>query len=550
MKHQRAVIGLAFASLFFAVLLPPEAYPDGKLAVILCATFAFFASLSERRISPSYIRGGLAVFGFLILHSLLVSVDTYRSLEFVSILWAYYCLFGFFFYAGFEPLKPLAVCMVVLCAIVSGYGLYQYFWGFDQLYSYVSYAGSDQILKIPALARIASRRVFSTLALPGTLWGFLIMALPFHASLWRDNRWIKAALSLGAFMLLATGFLTRSFGFLVGLFVLAAAWMILRHRQLVWRHGRVALIVVLVLALVGGAFYSMRRSAIEGANPVSLRAKNWISAWTIFAAHPMGTGLNTYGVVYSRYMLPGANTTQYTHNTPLQLLSEVGYPALIAGAGLLLLALRARRRGQYSNLPPYVLLALAVWAIHNMIDINVYFPSLGVLGAVMLGVLLRQPSLIPQPQAKAESAVIASVGIFALVFAALAMVSTELQFRAQAEYDENRLQAAAETLDLAQTLMPLNSSLYHDYGDINLNLFHRRREAKYLDAATHSFRRAIALSPEKSGSRIGLTLCLASANRVETALDELRAAQRRDPENTNVHAIARLLENRKAGISN
>ena len=546
MKSPRAVIGLAFASLFFAILLPPEAYPDGKLAVILCATFAFLASLTERRIPPAYIRGGLAVFGFLILHSVFVSVDSYRSLEFTSILWAYYCLFGFFLYAGFDPVKPLAVCMVALCAIVSGYGLYQYFWGFDQLYSYVAYAGSDQILKIPALERIATRRVFSTLALPGTLWGFLTIALPFHASLWRHSRWIKAALALGAFMLLATGFLTRSFGFLVGLFVVTAAWMILRHRQLLWRLAP----ILIVLTLVGGAFYSLRRGAIEGANPALLRAKNWMSAWTIFSAHPMGTGLNTFGVVYPRYTLPGANETQYAHNTPLQLLSELGYPALIAGACLLLLALRARRRGEYRSLSPYVLLALAVWFAHNMIDINVYFPSMGVLGAVLLGVLLRQPSVTPQPLAKTGSVMIASAGILALVFAALAMVSTELQYRAQAEYDENRLEAAAETLEIAKSIMPLNSSLYHDSGDMNLNLYHRRHDAKYLEAATHSFRSAIALSPEKAGPRIGLSLCLASANRVENALDELRAAQRLDPGSKYVHAIARLLEKRRVGMPN
>jgi hypothetical protein len=216
----------------------------------------------------------------------------------------------------------------------------------------------------------------------------------------------------------------------------------------------------------------------------------------------------------------------------------------------LLLALRARRRGQYSNLPPYVLLALAVWAAHNMIDINVYFPSLGVLGAVLLGVLLRQPSVTPQPQVKAGLTMIVSVGMFALVFAALVTVTTELQFRAKAEFDENRLQAAAETLDLAKAIMPLNSSLYHDSGDVNLNLFHRRHDAKYLDAATQSFRRAIALSPGKSGPRIGLTLCLASANRVDIALDELRAAQRADPDSKYVQAIAKLLEKRKAGAAN
>src|SRR5262245_43000517 len=117
MKPRRAVTVLAFAALFFAVLLPPEAYPDGKLAVILCATFAFFVSVAERRISPAYLNGGLALFGFLLLHDFFISVDLYRSLEFTTLIWAYYCLIGFFLHAGFEPTKPLAICMVILCAI-------------------------------------------------------------------------------------------------------------------------------------------------------------------------------------------------------------------------------------------------------------------------------------------------------------------------------------------------------------------------------------------------------------------------------------------------
>lgn len=546
MKPKIAVTVLAFAALFFAILLPPEAYPDGKLAVILCSTFAFFVSVAEGRISRAFINGGLALFGFLLFHSVFISVDLYRSLEMMSVIWAYYCLFGFFLHAGFEPTKPLAICMVLLCAIVSGYGLYQYFWGFDQLYNYITYAGSNQVVKVPALQTIATGRVFSTLALPGTLWGFLAIALPFHAFLWQDNRLVRVLLSLSAAMLFVTGLLTRSFGFLVGLFLLAAAYLFIHHRRLVWRLAPVAI----VLVLVGGAFYSLRRGGIESANPAFLRAKNWITAWTIFAAHPMGTGLNTYGVMYPKYMLPGANETQYAHNTPLQLLSELGYPVLIAGAALLLLTLNAWRKRSHQKISPFVALALLVWSAHNLIDINVYFGSLGVVGAVLLGTLLRKPSEVLQPQGKVGPAILATFGVLLLSFAILVMISSELQVRATAEFEENRLQAAAETLEVAKSIMPLNSSLFHDSGDVNLNLHHAKHDARYLDLATQSFRRAIALSPNKSGPHIGLSLCLSSANRVDDALAEVRVAQRLYPDSTYAQAIARLLEKRKAGNAN
>jgi hypothetical protein len=554
MKTKPIVAGLALAALFFAILLPPEAYPDGKLAVILCSTFAFFASLSERRIGPAYLYGGVLGFGYLVLHALVFSVDPYRSLEFTSVLWAYYCLLGFFLYADFEPLKPVAICMVVLSLIVSGYGLYQYFWGFDQLYRYINYAGSDQIVKIPALGRIATRRVFSTLALPGTLWGFLVIALPFHAALWaeqwKNNRIVRSVIAISVAMLLATGFLTRSFGFLLGLLLLAATWLVLKYRRIAWNRLTAILIV---LVIVGGTFYSARRGSIEAANPLSLRFKNWISAWSIFAANPMGAGLNTYGVVYTRYMLPGGNETQYAHNTPLQLLSELGYPVLFTAVFLVLLGLRARRRGELRALPIYLLLALAAWVLHNLIDINIYFGSVGVVGVVLVAILLRtvrtaETPQVPYAAGRVVVALIAVAGLAIMSFAALAMVSSELEFRAKGEFQENKLVAAAETLEVAKYLMPINSSIFHDSGDVNLNLYHKRREAKYLAAAIESFQRAIALSPEKSGSHVGLSLSLGSANRVSEAQDEIRQAVRLYPASTYVHSIARLFEQRSAGI--
>ena len=115
--------------------------------------------------------------------------------------------------------------------------------------------------------------------------------------LWRESgRRIKVLLAISTAMLLAAGFLTRSFGFLVGLFVLAATWLFFHHRRVIWRLAP----IVLVLALAGATFYSIRAGGIASSNPLSLRAMNWITAWTIFAAHPVGTGLNTYGVMISR----------------------------------------------------------------------------------------------------------------------------------------------------------------------------------------------------------------------------------------------------------
>ena len=577
MKTKPPVLMLAFASLFFAMLLPPEAYPNGKLAVVLCATFAFVSALSERLIPQKYLNAGMWIFAVLLIHTFVVSVDLYRSLDMLASLWAYYCLIGFFMYAGAGYEKQLAVVMVALSLIVSGYGLYQYFWGFDKIHQLIFYAASDQVVKAPALDVVATRRVFSTVALPGTLWGFLVCALPFHAMLWRGGtvrlsggregtqvpercteldrtvgptlrEWrrrfaLDVVLVVSAGMLLATGFLTRSFGFLLGLFVLivGAVWM--RNRRMVWNRLTP---VVVMLAIVAGFFYSARHGVIEGANPAGLRFLNWVTAWNIFAVHPLGAGLNTFGVVYPEYMQPSANETQYVHNTFLQLLSELGYPLIvtvivivIAKANSLKNVVQSNRRETF-----WLILAVSVWVTHNMVDIDVYFPSVGVVGAVLIGVLLAREHGEFPPLSKLSVAIVGVFAAVVVVFSGAACISTELQHRAQIEYENKKLTTAAETLSTARRICPINSSIDHDAGEILLALYQTTREPHYLDQAAEAFRTAVRLSPEKAGSHIGYSLSLSAAGRISEAMDEIRIAQTLYPSSSYVQAIARLIGQR------
>jgi len=548
MKPKAIVCGLAFASLFFAVLLPPEAYSDGKLAVLLCATFAFFISVTENRVDRRYLKTGLAVFAILIGHSLMFSVDAYRSIELVATLWTYYCLAGFFLYAGFDPITPLAISMVALSIIVSGYGLYQYLWGFDQLEQFINRSGNDAAVTASLLGRVESHRVFSTFALPGTLWGFLVMAIPFHAALWdrtkesgKRQNIVTVAIAISMAMLLTAGLLTRSFGFLAGLLVVTLVWLLLHHRRVLWNRLTV---VLLFLAAAGTVIYLLRRGVMEGANPAILRFANWISAWSIFSMHPLGTGLNTFGLMYPRYMLSGANETQFAHNTPLQLLSELGYFAVAAGALLILLAVHRWSDGARIRIAERecIAIALAVWGFHNLIDIDFYFGSVGSVGAVLIGMLFRNSDATVTPTGKPLMAGVGIVAIAAVAFSGLVMFSTELQNRAKGEYESLKPQVAVDTLMEARALMPFNSSLYVDAGQIQLELSQKRRDPKFLTAAMDSFRRAIELSPNKVDSHMGLGLCLSANHDVEGGLKEVRLAQRLYPDNTYAKTVVRLME--------
>src|SRR5215813_10935630 len=107
-RTKPVILLLGWASLFFAMLLPPEAYPNGKLAVVLCATFALLSALSEQHVPRHYLKAGLWIFVPLLVHTFTVSADLYRSLDMLTTIWAYYCLIGVFMYAssGYEDHLP------------------------------------------------------------------------------------------------------------------------------------------------------------------------------------------------------------------------------------------------------------------------------------------------------------------------------------------------------------------------------------------------------------------------------------------------------------
>jgi hypothetical protein len=374
------------------------------------------------------------------------------------------------------------------------------------------------------------------------------MAIPFHAALWnrvkqkgKHKAVVGALLVVSMVMLLIAGLLTRSFGFLAGLLVMALVWLLLHHRRMLWNKITA---VVMILSAAGAATYLVRRGVIEGANPVILRFANWISAWSIFSTHPLGTGLNTFGLMYPRYMLSGANETQFAHSTPLQLLSELGYLAIAAGVVLILLAVKYWSSGAKLRITERecVVIALAVWCLHNLIDINFYFGSVGSVGAVLIGVLFRNSNSTVTPPGKP---LMAGVGIFAVAavaFSGLVMFSTELQNRAKGEYESLKPQVAIETLMQARKFMPFNSGLYQDAGQIQLELSQKRHDLQYLAAAMESFRRSIKLSPYRVDSHIGLGLCLSANHDVESGLKEVRVAQKLYPDNTYAQTIVHLME--------
>lgn len=555
MKHpEKYSAWLAVATLIAVIVQPPEAYGTGRMLLVVGSTFAFLVNVLGPGVPPRYLAGGLVGMILLIAHSLWISEDVYRSLEFLTLAWSYYCLFGALYFARRDLRTTTAATLVLGGTVVAGYGLYQYFFGLEQLYNFVLYSGAEEAVRVPILGRVASGRVFSTFALPGTLWAFTILTLPLHFLLWAPGlRWRNSALALNAAAIVAVTLLTQSIGAAFGFFALGLAWWATRDGMRVSRAflGKAALLGLPAMG-AGITIYLMRTASH---NPVRLRLENWLSAWEMWVSHPLGSGLNTYGVLYLQHQQLGSNETQFAHNTPVQLLGELGVIGLILGAAAVTwLAARSSIWTDPTRERRFFLVALLVWGAHNLIDINVYFGSVGAVGTALLAMFLWEPPepepappVPPQPGALAWTA--ASMALVVVTASGGMFVSSELLHRARVELEQMKVPVAGNTLETAAAINPFDSSIAHEAGQVSLELYHSTRDPGRLDDAQRYFRRAIRLSPRKVGPHTGLALSLSSEGRVDEALAELRIAQALHPEGTQTSAIRRIIERRRGQMA-
>ena len=584
-----------FVLLLFALsanlLYPGEIFFQSKYLLISVALLAaLLACICELR-SPTddEIEKHLLI-SFLpflaILPSFYSTINAHRSLELFVLFFGFACLF-FYLNVAIPSRAEILRAIFFLCLVafaVNLYCVYQYFIGLSKLKSLLAHTESmDPGFKSALLTRVSSGRVFGNFALPNSLAGFVCMMLPLQlflaysaclssnpicAAEWRNsevllkiisqNPFIRFALILQVALGLVVLILTQSFGgwlcLLVSVSFLSSYWIKKKKMSL-----RTVLLPLIFIALAIGAWIfwvSMRRgfgllnfSIYE--NPITLRWLNFKVALLIFRDFPWsGVGLGNYGTINPVYQQSVVNVTQYTHNTFLQLLSECGIPFLIFSLLVAVLLVRGwLRLGPAKQSDPEqpgllqisLLVSLSAWLVHNLIDINLYFPSLGGLGIFLLALyhLQARPytrinaghSRFPSVLQRAFLlALLVSVTILA-IYAVKSYYAQTLATRA-IEYAETRdFPEAKAWLERAMRIQKRDASLVFLYSNLILrNSFDKGNlnQATLLDLEKN-YRRATELDPYNSEYHFQLSRILTALGEDEPSIVEKRRAQALSP---------------------
>ncbi|MGE5307976.1 MAG: O-antigen ligase family protein [Deltaproteobacteria bacterium] len=258
--------------------------------------------------------------------------------------------------------------LALSAAVIAALSVYQFFWGFDRLENFIC-SHPDPSRTLLTAEYLRTRRTFFPFVTPNALGGYLAMSIPLLLS----RRSLRPGLLLTVPALLLTRSIGASLSLLVALLAVFPASLYSFDRR-----KRLFLLIVPLVVFVSIVYlrgFSFSPTA---------RLGYWKETLSVVAAHPVtGTGTGVFDLASSRY----------AHNSFLQVWAETGTVGLAALAALLFLTLSSNSGGDQDK-RRWLLVSLAAFLLHNLVDFTFFLPEIGLLFWLLLGLYARP---VPTP---------------------------------------------------------------------------------------------------------------------------------------------------------
>jgi O-antigen ligase/Tfp pilus assembly protein PilF len=315
-----------------------------------------------------------------------------------------------------------------------------------------------------------------------------------------------------------------------------------------------ALLAVLVLP---GQMVERTRQRLgplaQGTDPsMQARLQLWQAGWGMALDHPwLGVGPDGFQRYYPQYQTDLRWFSKFAHSFYITVLSEAGFPALLAlGVLLVLGALQGlgvlRADGGHSRRLYRLgfLLGVAAFLAHSAIDVQWQFLALPLAAALAAGVALGSPGPAleapegPEEQEEERSPwslrpqmagqFLLAVLLWLLVLGDLRITLGEQRARAAQEAEKaGRRQLAASLYDEALLADPWQS----DYYRAKALMLRGRREPQARAEYLRLMQKAVAADPHRSVNQNLLGQALRESGRRKEAEAHLRRALELDPVN-------------------
>lgn len=434
-------LGIALgAVLVLRVLWSGVTYPESNVAIILILAILLAASLYISALTggiPWRVTrtGAFVLLYFLVV--LLLSICSGRQWLARDFLFqTAACTAAYLLAENLGSSRPARIALSIGVAsgviLVSLYGLHQCFYGLSETRARLSGAMMAGDQSSAFVSRVSSNAIFSTFFYPNALAGYLIIAIPFVASIFFWPRADSLAACYGTYLgvLLAASVAWGFFSdlsarplLLVCLF--AAASTVLSGLAIAERKGSRLLLNLCALPLVILPLWALSLTASEGAwlallfsvlfTPLLLRGRYriasaiglvvlalvvvavladmvpagmkdsagarvdyWRAAWGMWRENPVrGLGPGGFAGAYARFRAPGSEEGRMPHSIYLGLASEMGAIGLAAFICLWVSCIRSLCAGARRREPVAYAVCISVVAflVHGAIDVNLSVPE-------------------------------------------------------------------------------------------------------------------------------------------------------------------------------
>ena len=475
------------------------------------------------------------IFFSLILISVFFSTDAHNSvLEFIYMLsCAVGFIMGYCYIKRQEAFKRAVYVMMVNLSIASLFGIF----------TFVIQKGGEA-------------RAFGRFFQADILGGFLVIFIPVAIMMsLTEKKWQIVGISIfvSAFSI-ATLFLTFSRGAVLSFLIVVPLilWYGLKFQNLPKILLRSAFIVILVVAIIFGATnFSGRKSVAQhqleqrieeireagkGDGSSMARVNFYTAAVKIALSRPLtGTGPGTFGYHFPQYQQDVRFFSKYPHNYYLWILSQSGFPALIAFLALLLVIaltifsrIKALDTSDSFTKPAAFALSLGLISslAHVNLDVDYHFAGIAftffAVAGILAGLGQETPAMTVRTPAQRLMGMVSALLITILMFPPL-LYYFSLDFQKMGDKAGNYIEALKYYKQAVQ-LDPFENEARRKLG---LFLYNRGKYGEALE----QFNSAVKLSPYRARNYDNRGRTLDALSRFDEAADNYRRAIELDPMN-------------------
>jgi len=296
-------------------------------------------------------------------------------------------------------INTLVICSLILCL----YGLYQYFFGFDDTRTYVAnfLKSNPSILSKAMINRLKQNQIFSTFAISNNFAGYLILIIPltiFSLLKSKSNSSIMLKyliIILLTLIMILSLLLTGSRSAILSLLITIVLFMLLILKL---RKIFIGAFILAAAVFISGIFFAFSK----GLPSIIVRFDYFYTSFILLKNHIFagsGWGSFSFAYPYMKKYMTGESPVD-PHNFLLSIGSQAGILAMFITLTIFLIpiffALKSIAalsiREKLSSIEFPLLLGYCAWLIHSLTDTNFQIPGSVTIAIIFSAIMIKESS--------------------------------------------------------------------------------------------------------------------------------------------------------------